>query len=523
MTAFLVIEYAHTFSHGATILTLESSYCCGIRSRRSSSSTTLLRFERSRTEFLGGEGAFRFAFVRRLDQVFQPDTHAWRPIPIVSRSAATLTGRRSRLVGDVASADQDLTSSSVTTEEFDLESLKPFLKAINAADPSTITRNPDGSLTILRKRPELVDPEFEEEVDKKSRRKQINEDDDNFFRVRNMDLEQGIVQAQAGRSRGAAGQRQQLLKHTEEVDLGRQIAVLSDLYKVHDVLRRRLGREPSDDEWCRAAGLEDVDSLHDQLFEGQMAREKLVEGNLRWVVKIASKYARFGHMTLHDLIQEGNVGLVRAAEKFEPDRGYRFTTYATWWIRQSITRALQNNSVAIRVPAHVYEKISKIRRVQAKLSEQLGREATVAEVAQIVKLPVEQMHAVIMAIPRIASVDAAIKSDSGKDGGVASADSASMSDFIEDPDDMPDDQVNASLMRDDIETVLCAVLTDREREVVRKRYGLDDGKQRTLQELGEEMGVTRERVRQIELKALRKLKHRGRNSQLLKDFVAARR
>eukprot|EP00276_Gloeochaete_wittrockiana_P006314 CAMPEP_0184659398 /NCGR_PEP_ID=MMETSP0308-20130426/29435_1 /TAXON_ID=38269 /ORGANISM="Gloeochaete witrockiana, Strain SAG 46.84" /LENGTH=367 /DNA_ID=CAMNT_0027099179 /DNA_START=203 /DNA_END=1306 /DNA_ORIENTATION=- len=312
----------------------------------------------------------------------------------------------------------------------------------------------------------------------------------------------------------------QLLKAADEVDLGRQIRVLLQLYRVRDALSRGLGRDPTEEEWCKAAGLESVDHLDDIIFEGKMARERLVEGNMRWVVRIAAKYARFSCMTCQDLIQEGSVGLVRAAEKFEPDRGYRFTTYATWWIRQSITRAMQNNAVAIRVPAHIYEKISKIRRVQAKLSEQLGRDATVEEVADVVQLAVEQVRGVMMAIPRIASVDAVIESD-GKDAAPNSSSNqaSSLSDFLEDPDAGPDGHVDVSLLRDDIETVLCAVLTDREQEVVRKRYGLIDGKIMTLQDLGEEMELTRERVRQIELKALRKLKHRGRNIRLFKSFA----
>jgi RNA polymerase primary sigma factor len=248
---------------------------------------------------------------------------------------------------------------------------------------------------------------------------------------------------------------------------------------------------------------EDLELLADIIDRGNLARRRLVESNLRLVVSVARRYMNRG-IPLGDLIQEGNIGLMRAVEKFDYRRGFKFSTYATWWIRQAVSRALADHSRTIRVPVHMVETINKYVRLSASLQQDLGREPTVDEIANAMEVPAERVREIVRILPQPISLESTVGDEQD----------AVLADFVID-ESLPDmDDIAAKIfLKGQVEDVL-ATLTPRERRVVELRFGLESDKLYTLSEIGAELGVTRERIRQIETKALRKLRHPSRSRRL---------
>lgn len=289
--------------------------------------------------------------------------------------------------------------------------------------------------------------------------------------------------------------RYPLLKPDEEVELARRVRFLEEVREVQDALELQLGQQPSKEQI--ASQLEMTEKqLESRLYQGRVAKRKMIRSNLRLVVSIAKRYLNRGVPFL-DLIQEGAMGLNRATEKFDPDKGYKFSTYAYWWIRQAITRAIANDARTIRLPIHIVEKLNKLKKAQRELKQKLCRNPSEAEMAEALEINVQQLRQLQQLRRQALSLNHRV----GKE------EDTELMDLLEDEDNLsPEAKMNENMMRQEIWEVLGDVLTPREKDVISLRYGLTTSEPCTLEEVGNMFNLSRERVRQIQSKAMRKLR-----------------
>ena len=332
-------------------------------------------------------------------------------------------------------------------------------------------------------------------------------DDDDEVEVENIDLSvpDGVSVEDPVRMYLKEIGKVPLLSAEEEINLAQRMEEGNVATEKIQLLKARM--EEAEDEAEKAEIQEEIKAMQKDIDLGSDAKKRLAEANLRLVVSIAKRYVGRGMLFL-DIIQEGNLGLIKAVEKFDYRKGYKFSTYATWWIRQAITRAIADQARTIRIPVHMVETINKLIRVSRQLLQELGREPSPEEIAAEMNMPVDRVREIL----KISQEPVSLETPIGEE------EDSHLGDFIKDDNvPVPADAAAFTLLKEQLEEVL-GTLTEREQKVLTLRFGLEDGRARTLEEVGKEFNVTRERIRQIEAKALRKLRHPSR-SRKLKDYL----
>jgi len=296
-----------------------------------------------------------------------------------------------------------------------------------------------------------------------------------------------------------------LLSREQEIIYGKQVQKMMTLLEQKEMLAQTLGREPNNDEWLESVSLSQ-EELNRLLLQGNRAKQKMIEANLRLVVAIAKKYQK-RNMEFLDLIQEGTLGLERGVEKFDPMRGYKFSTYAYWWIRQAITRAIAQQGRTIRLPIHITEKLNKIKKVQRELAQKLGRSASPTEIAKELELEPAQIREYLNMARQPVSLDVRVGENQDTE----------LQEMLEDDGPSPEYYTTQEFLRHDLNNLL-AELTPQQRQVVALRFGLEDGNEMSLAKVGERLNLSRERVRQLEHQALAHLRRRRAN---VKEYIAS--